>query len=317
MITFGLILTLASAAIATHVSVHAVPVASVATTYHHAVVPAPYVAAAVPPVSTTYHHAPAVSKASRVTSFQTVHPGVPHTVAKVSTYTPAATAVHTVHSSVPTAVVGAVHHVPAYGYLPHYTHRVDAHPYVYGLSPYGFNYGYGVKDITHLCLVIGLASAAIAGNVAIHGVPVASVATTYHHHAVVPAPYVAAAALPAVSTAYHHAPAVSKATRVTSFETVRPGVPHTLAKVSTYSPAAATVHTVHSSVPTAVVGAVHPVHAYTYLPRYSHRYDAHPLRYRHVYGLTPYGLNYGYGLASLGYVIPIKKCEVWSLHDSC
>ncbi|KAH7957793.1 hypothetical protein HPB52_022675 [Rhipicephalus sanguineus] len=113
---------------------------------------------AAPAVATTVHHVPAVSKATRVVSYQSAYPGVPHTVAKVSSYTPAATAVHTVHASVPTAVVhhapsyavhaavpatvaGVVHHAPSYtyGYYPdHYSYgpRYDYHPvrYAYGVT---------------------------------------------------------------------------------------------------------------------------------------------------------------------------------------
>ncbi|KAK8762657.1 hypothetical protein V5799_026076 [Amblyomma americanum] len=164
------------------------------------------------------------------------------------------------------------------------------------------------------CLLLALASSAFAGFVSTYGVPVAG----YH---AVPAVSRVYAAAPAVSTAFHHAPAVSKATRVTSFQTVQPGVPHTVARVSTYTPAAAAVHTVHASAPAAVVGAVHhvPAYSYGYLPArysYSHRYDAHPLRYRYGYGLTPYGLNYGYGLNTYGYVAPFKKCDVIKGHVS-
>ncbi|XP_075744485.1 uncharacterized protein LOC142803253 [Rhipicephalus microplus] len=142
MISLILVIATASTAFASHVPTHAVPVAAVPSTYHHVVVPAPtYVANAVP----------AVSHATRVTSYQTTQPGVPRTVAKVSTYTPAATAVHTAHASVPTAVASVVHHAPAYnyGYYPvhyGYTHRYNYHPliygYVHGLSPYGLSYGY-------------------------------------------------------------------------------------------------------------------------------------------------------------------------------
>ncbi|XP_077508439.1 uncharacterized protein LOC144119771 [Amblyomma americanum] len=157
----------------------------------------------------------------------------------------------------------------------------------------------------HACLLLALASSAFGGFVSTYGVPVAG----YH---AVPAVSGVYAAAPAVSTAFHHAPAVSKATRVTSFQTVHPGVPHTVARVSTYTPAAAAVHTVHASAPAAVVGAVHhvPAYSYGYLPArysYSHRYDAHPLRYRYGYGLTPYGLNYGYGLDTYGYSSVFKK----------
>ncbi|XP_054931949.1 uncharacterized protein [Dermacentor andersoni] len=136
MITFYscIVLAIASGAFAGFVAVPAVPAVTKVYT-------APVVA--VPAVSTTVHHAPAVSKASRVVSYQSIHPGVPHTLAKVSTYTPAATAVHTVHASVPTAVTGLVHHVPAYsyGYYPagySYGHRYDYHPhpvrYVHGVA---------------------------------------------------------------------------------------------------------------------------------------------------------------------------------------
>ncbi|XP_037565141.1 cuticle protein 64-like [Dermacentor silvarum] len=154
---------------------------------------------------------------------------------------------------------------------------------------------------------------AFAGHVPSHSVPVAAVATTYHH-SVVAAPTYVAAAVPAVSTTVHHAPAVSKATRVTSYQTTQPGVPHTVAKVSTYIPAATAVHTVHASVPTAVTGVLQhaPAYAYGYYPArysYSHRYNYHPLPYGYVHGLSPYGLNYGYGLGAFGYATPVKKCE--------
>ncbi|XP_077508448.1 uncharacterized protein LOC144119781 [Amblyomma americanum] len=71
------------------------------------------------------------------------------TVHSVSTVhaTPVATAVHHVVPVKPT-----VHNVATpFGYRTtgvSYSHRVDAHPvrvrYVYGLSPYGLNYGYGL-----------------------------------------------------------------------------------------------------------------------------------------------------------------------------
>ncbi|XP_077536136.1 uncharacterized protein LOC144148474 [Haemaphysalis longicornis] len=147
-----------------------------------------------------------------------------------------------------------------------------------------------------LVLVVALASAASAGFVPTYGVPVAGV--PYAHHVV-----------PAVASTVHHAPTVSKATHVTRYQSVHPGVPHTVAKVSTYTPAATAVHTaVHGAVPTAVVGApVHHVPGYTYLPRYSHRVDAHPLTYRYAYGLSPYGLHYGYG--PYGYTTLVKHCQ--------
>ncbi|XP_054931932.1 uncharacterized protein [Dermacentor andersoni] len=165
--------------------------------------------------------------------------------------------------------------------------------------------------MTTLFLVIAMVGTACAGHIPTHAVPVASLATTYHH-SIVAAPAYVAAAVPAVSTTVHHTPAVSKATRVTSYQTTQPGVPHTVAKVSTYTPAATAVHTVHASVPTAVTGVVHPAPAYTYgyYPArysYAHRYGYHPLRYGYVHGLTPYGLNYGYGLDAFGYVSPVKK----------
>ncbi|KAL1424851.1 hypothetical protein MTO96_019718 [Rhipicephalus appendiculatus] len=240
-----LVIATAGTAFASHV-----PVAAVASTYHHAVVAAPtYVAAAVPAVSTTVHHTPAVSQATRVTSYQTTQPGVPHTVAKVSTYTPAATAVHTVHASVP-----------------HCCGRCRPS-----------------CSCLHCFLLVALATLAYGDSVATIGVPVAH------------APYVA----PVVSTAVHHAPTVSEASHVTSYETVHPGVPHTVARVSSYTPTTAAVHTVHASIPAAVTGAVH-VPGYTYLPRYSHRYDPQPIRY--TYGATPYGVTYGQKLGTIGYV---------------
>ncbi|KAL1424849.1 hypothetical protein MTO96_019716 [Rhipicephalus appendiculatus] len=114
---------------------------------------------------------------------------------------------------------------------------------------------------------------------------------------------------PALATTVHHTPAVSKATRVTSYRT-QPAVPHTVAKVSTYTPA---VHTVHASVPSTVSGVVHgvPAYGYGYYPSrytYSHPYGYHPLGYGYTHGLMPYGLNYGYGLNGVSYVTPIKKC---------
>ncbi|XP_077536140.1 uncharacterized protein LOC144148479 [Haemaphysalis longicornis] len=147
-----------------------------------------------------------------------------------------------------------------------------------------------------LVLVVALASAAYAGFVPTYGVPVAGV--PYAHHVV-----------PAVASTVHHAPTVSKATHVTRYQSVHPAVPHTVAKVSTYTPAATAVHTaVHAPVATAVVGApVHHVPGYTYLPRYSHRVDAHPLTYRYAYGLSPYGLHYGYG--PYGYTTLVKHCK--------
>ncbi|XP_054931494.2 uncharacterized protein [Dermacentor andersoni] len=59
-------------------------------------------------------------------------------------------ALQTVHRTVP--VTPTVHNVATpYGYRTtgvSYSHRVDAHPvklrYVYGLTPYGLNYGYGL-----------------------------------------------------------------------------------------------------------------------------------------------------------------------------
>ncbi|XP_075746072.1 uncharacterized protein LOC142803823 [Rhipicephalus microplus] len=177
---------------------------------------------AAPAVATTIHHAPAVSEASRAVSYRSGHPGVPHTIAKASSYTPAVTAVHTVHSSVPTAVV---HHAPAYAV-----------------------------------------------------------------HATVPA---------AVAGVVHHGPAVSEASRVVSYQSANPGVPRTVAKASSYTPAVTSVNTVQASVPTAVVhhapayavhvavpatvaGIVHhdPSYTYGYYPaRYSYgqRYDYHPV----------------------------------------
>ncbi|XP_077508442.1 uncharacterized protein LOC144119776 [Amblyomma americanum] len=72
-----------------------------------------------------------------------------HTVSTVHA-TPVATAVHHVVPVKPT-----VHNVATpFGYRTtgvSYSHRVDAHPvrvpYVYGLSPYGLNYGYGLNAL--------------------------------------------------------------------------------------------------------------------------------------------------------------------------
>ncbi|XP_050043738.1 uncharacterized protein [Dermacentor andersoni] len=281
MKTYFFIIALASAAFGHSVATIGVPATGLAAD--------PYVA---PVVSTAVHHAPTLSEASRVTSFETARPGVPHTVARVSSYTPAG--VHAVHASVPTAVTGAVH-VPGYTYLPRYSHRYDgsvaATPYV---APV-------VSTAVHQAPTVSEASRVTSFETARPGVPhtVAAVssytpAAVQTVHASVPTavtgavhvpgytylpryshrydgrvaatPYVA----PVVSTAVHQAPTVSEASRVTSFETARPGVPHTVAAVSSYTPAA--VQTVHASVPTAVTGAVH-VPGYTYLPRYSHRYD--------------------------------------------
>ncbi|KAL3197310.1 hypothetical protein MRX96_044959 [Rhipicephalus microplus] len=177
-------------------------------------------------MAATVHNAPYVSKATRVVSYQSAYPGVPHTVTKVSSYTPAATAVHIVHASVSTAVV---HHTPAFT--------------VHTTEP----------DM-------------VAGVV-------------------------------------HHSPAVSKATRVASYQSPYPGVPHTIAKVSSYTPVATAVHTVHASAPIAVVnhalayavhagvratvaGVVHPTPSYAYginpvSYRDGHQYQYHPVRYVH------------------------------------
>ncbi|KAL1424850.1 hypothetical protein MTO96_019717 [Rhipicephalus appendiculatus] len=216
-----------------------------------------------PAVATTIHHAPAVSKATRVVSYQSAYPGVPHTVAKVSSYTPAATAVHTVHASVPAAVV---HHAPAYA--------------VHAAVPATF----------YSCVLLAVAS----------GVSCSWPEGTKKVYTT------SVLAAPAVATTLHHAPAVSKATRVVSYQSAYPGVPHTVAKVSSYTPAATAVHTVHASVPAAVVhhapayavhaavpatvaGVVHHAPSYTYgsYPAgysYGHRYDYHPVRY--AYGVT-------------------------------
>ncbi|KAH6930056.1 hypothetical protein HPB50_008482 [Hyalomma asiaticum] len=133
-------------------------------------------------------------------------------------------------------------------------------------------------DQFYSCLLLGVASGAFAGLVAVPAVPAVTKVYT--------APVVAA---PAVATTVHHAPAVSKATRVVSYQSTHPGVPHTVAKVSTYTPAATAVHTVHAAVPSTVAHVVHHVPSYTYgyyPARYSygHRYDYHPVRY--VYGVT-------------------------------
>ncbi|XP_077507665.1 uncharacterized protein LOC144118686 [Amblyomma americanum] len=154
-------------------------------------------------------------------------------------------------------------------------------------------------------LLLALASGAFAGFVSTYGVPVAG----YHR---VPAASTVYAASPVLSSPFHIPPPVSRATRVTSFQTVQPGVPHTLSRVSTYTPATTSLHTVHASAPAELVGAVNhvPAYSYGYIPArysYSHRHDAHPLRYHYGYGLTPYGLNYGYGLDTYGYVTPLKK----------
>ncbi|KAH7958552.1 hypothetical protein HPB49_002537 [Dermacentor silvarum] len=135
----------------------------------------------------------------------------------------------------------------------------------------------------YFCIVVALACTAFADLVPTYAVPVAPV-------------------LPVATSTVHHTPAVSKATRVTSYETVQQGVPHTLAKVSTYTPAETTVHTVHGTVPTAVTtGAVH-VPTYSYLPRYSFPFHGHPLRYPYVYGFGPYGPSYSH-------VVTVKECE--------
>ncbi|XP_070389403.1 adhesive plaque matrix protein-like [Dermacentor albipictus] len=279
--TYFFIIALASAAFGHSVTTIGVPVTGLAA--------APYVA---PIVSTAVHHAPTLSEASRLTSFEAARPGVPHTVARVSSYTPAA--IQTVHASVPTAVTGAVH-VPGYTYLPRYSHRYDdavaATPCV----------GPVVSTAVHQAPTMSEASRVTSFESARPGVPhtVAAVSSyppaaiqtvhasvptavtgavhvpgytylpRYSHRydgAVAATPYVG----PVVSTAVHQAPTASEASRVSSFETARPGVPHTVAAVSSYT--RASLQTVHASVPTAVTGAVH-VPGYTYLPRYSHRYD--------------------------------------------
>ncbi|XP_054931964.1 uncharacterized protein [Dermacentor andersoni] len=158
----------------------------------------------------------------------------------------------------------------------------------------------------YVSVLVALATIASAGFVPAGGYQaVPAYANVYG----APTTYVAAA--PAVSTV-HHTPAVSKATRVTSYSTNYPGVPHTVAKVSTYTPAATAVHSVHASVPTAVGGVVHPVPSYGYghyPARYSygHPYGYRPLGYGYAHGLVPHGLSYGYGLNPFGYVTPVKK----------
>ncbi|KAK8762659.1 hypothetical protein V5799_026078 [Amblyomma americanum] len=144
------------------------------------------------------------------------------------------------------------------------------------------------------CLLVALASSAFAGFV-----PVAVPAVTKVYTA--PVSYVAA---PVATSAIHHAPAVSKATRVFSYRTVNPPVPKTVAKVSVHTPAETTVHTVHSAVPTYVHGAVGHFPAYSY-----GYYPGHPLGYRYAPGFAPYGLRYGYGLGHVAYVRPHVKCE--------
>ncbi|KAK8762661.1 hypothetical protein V5799_026080 [Amblyomma americanum] len=142
-------------------------------------------------------------------------------------------------------------------------------------------------------LVVALAGAALSDSVhSVRTLAVPAVAGGYYP-TVATTPY----AVPAVPSAYHQAPTVSVSSRVTSFETARPGVPHAVVSASGYAPA---LHAIHTSVPTAVPGAVHPVPAYTYVPRYSQRYDANPLRYRYTYGLNPYGPSYG--ADTIGYV---------------
>ncbi|XP_037565142.1 calphotin-like [Dermacentor silvarum] len=282
MKAYFLVIALASAAFGDSVATIGVPVAGLAA--------ARYVA---PVVSTAVHHAPTLSEASRVTSFETARPGVPHTVAKVSSYTPAA--IHTVHTSIPTTVTGAVH-VPGYTYLPRYSHRYDAGvataPYVSPVASTAVHQAPTVSEASRVTsfetarpgvphtvarvssytpaaiqTVHASVPAAVTG--AVH-VPGYTYLPRYSHRydaGVATAPYVA----PVASTAVHQAPTVSEASRVTSFETARPGVPHTVARVSSYTPAA--IQTVHASVPATVTGAV-DVPGYTYLPRYSHRYDA-------------------------------------------
>nr|XP_054931925.1 uncharacterized protein LOC129387203 [Dermacentor andersoni] len=131
------------------------------------------------------------------------------------------------------------------------------------------------------CILVALAGTTFADLVPTYAVRVAPV-------------------LPVATSTIHHTPAVSKATRVTSYETVQQGVPHTLSKVSTYTPAETTVHTVHGTAPTAVTtGAVH-VPTYSYLPHYNVPFHGHPLPYHNVYGLGPYGLSYSH-------VVPVKE----------
>ncbi|XP_037514936.1 cuticle protein 65-like [Rhipicephalus sanguineus] len=154
--------------------------------------------------------------------------------------------------------------------------------------------------------LVALATSASAGFVPVAGYQAVPEYTKVY---AAPTAYVAAPA-PALSTTVHHTPAVSKATRVTSYRTTHPVVPQTVAKVSTYTPA---VHTVHASVPSTVSGVVHgvPAYGYGYYPTrytYGHPYGYHPLGYGYAHGLMPYGLNYGYGLNGVSYVTPVKKC---------
>ncbi|XP_077508443.1 uncharacterized protein LOC144119777 [Amblyomma americanum] len=92
--------------------------------------------------------------AAYVPTYGVAVPGYP-TVRTVSTVhtAPVATAVTAVHGAV--SVTPTVHNMATpYGYRTtgvSYSHRVNAHPvrvpYVYGLSQYGLNYGYGLNAL--------------------------------------------------------------------------------------------------------------------------------------------------------------------------
>ncbi|KAL1424852.1 hypothetical protein MTO96_019719 [Rhipicephalus appendiculatus] len=129
------------------------------------------------------------------------------------------------------------------------------------------------------CIVVALASTAFADLVPTYAVPVAPV-------------------LPVATSTVHHTPAEYKATRVTSYETVQQGVPHTLAKVlcllaallgnamavyvPTYGlpvagyPTVPAVSTIHAA-PVAALQTVH--HAVPVTPHCSQR--AYPVRLPH------------------------------------
>ncbi|KAH6934108.1 hypothetical protein HPB50_020046 [Hyalomma asiaticum] len=177
-----------------------------------------------------------------------------------------------------------IHNVPTHFGLQFtgisYRHRWEAPPNVWGLSPYGLNYGYGLnafgyqdpwntftftlaqepRTVCVLCLFAALVSNAFAVYVPTYGLPVAGYPT-----------------VPAV-TAVHAAP-------VAAVQTVHRAVP-----------VAPTVHNVATPYGYRTTGV-----------SYSHRVDAHPVKLRYVYGLTPYGLNYGYGLDAYGYPTVLKK----------
>ncbi|KAL3206401.1 hypothetical protein MRX96_040091 [Rhipicephalus microplus] len=76
--------------------------------------------------------------------------GYPTVPAVATVHAAPVAAVQTVHRAVPATRI--VHNVATpFGYRTtgvSYSHRVDAHPvklrYVYGLTPYGLNYGYGL-----------------------------------------------------------------------------------------------------------------------------------------------------------------------------